>query len=87
MVINAQGALAAANEAAQALFGHGLAHLARERFRPALPAGSPLAQLIDRCLVEDGAVRERGMRIDVFGQPHVRRMDDQVRCIGSGARL
>ncbi len=86
MVINAEGALAAVNEAAQALFGHGLAHLARERFRPALPAGSPLAQLIDRCLIEAGAVRERGMRIDVFGQPAFE-ADGAAGPLGDGAVL
>ena len=39
-VIDADGALAAANESAEALFGQGLGLLARGRFRAALPPGS-----------------------------------------------
>ena len=39
-VVDADGALAAVNEAAEALFGQGLGLLAKGRFRAALPPGS-----------------------------------------------
>ncbi len=68
LVIGPDGALAAANEAAEALFGRGLGLLARGRIRDALPTGSHLVSLIDRALAEDGKVRERGLEINLFGQ-------------------
>ncbi|MDB5437999.1 MAG: signal transduction histidine kinase, nitrogen specific, NtrB [Caulobacteraceae bacterium] len=69
MVIGSGGALAAANDAAEALFGHGLALLARGDFRAALPAGSALTVLIDRAMREETRVREYGISISLFGQP------------------
>ena len=42
MVVDADGALVAVNEAAEALFGQGLGLLARGRFSAALPPGSAL---------------------------------------------
>jgi two-component system nitrogen regulation sensor histidine kinase GlnL len=86
MVVGADGALAAVNEAAQALFGRGLAHLARERFALAFPAGSPIVRLIDRCVAEEGPVLERGLRIDIFGQPSFE-ADGVAGALGGGAVL
>jgi nitrogen-specific signal transduction histidine kinase len=50
LVVDATGALVAVNEAAEALFGQGLALLARGRFRAALPPGSALVSLLTRAL-------------------------------------
>jgi two-component system nitrogen regulation sensor histidine kinase GlnL len=69
MVVDAHGALAAVNEAAEALFGHGLSLLARGRFLSALPPGSALASLLERALTEGVRVRERGLLISLFGLP------------------
>ncbi|HWA63534.1 MAG TPA: ATP-binding protein [Caulobacteraceae bacterium] len=69
MVVDREGALVAVNEAAEALFGRGLALLARGRFKAALPPDSPLVGLINRALAEGGAVRERGIEISLFGHP------------------
>ena len=57
MVVDRSGALVAANEAAEALFGQGLALLARGRFRAALPPDSALVFLINRALAEGAPVR------------------------------
>ena len=69
LVVDADGALVAVNEAAEALFGQGLALLARGRFRAALPPGSALVSLLNRALEEDARVRERGVHISLFGLP------------------
>jgi two-component system nitrogen regulation sensor histidine kinase GlnL len=69
MVIDAEGALVAVNEAAEALFGHGLSLLARGRFLSALPPGSALASLLERARREGARVRERGVEISLFGLP------------------
>jgi two-component system, NtrC family, nitrogen regulation sensor histidine kinase GlnL len=69
LVIGADGALAAANEAAEALFGQGLALLARGRFETALPPGSVLVSLVDRALAENARVREHGVDVALFGLP------------------
>lgn len=69
LVIDADGALAAANEAAEALFGQGLSLLTRGRFKDALPPGSALTALVGRALKEDALVRERGLEISLFGNP------------------
>ncbi|HEY8571451.1 two-component system sensor histidine kinase NtrB [Phenylobacterium sp.] len=69
MVVDADGALVAVNEAAEALFGQGLGLLARGRFRAALPPGSALVSLLTRALEEDARVRERGVEINLFGLP------------------
>ena len=52
MVVDDEGALVAVNEAAEALFGHGLGLLARGRFASALPPGSALAELLERARIE-----------------------------------
>jgi Signal transduction histidine kinase, nitrogen specific len=69
MVVDADGALVAVNEAAEALFGQGLGLLARGRFRAALPPGSALVSLLNRALDEGARVRERGVQISLFGLP------------------
>jgi two-component system nitrogen regulation sensor histidine kinase GlnL len=69
MVIGPAGGLVAVNEAAEALFGHGLSLLARGRFLSALPPGSPLAALIERARSEGAPVRERGIDVSLVGLP------------------
>ena len=69
LVVDADGALVAANEAAEALFGQGLGLLARGRFRAALPHGSAMVSLLDRAIEEGARVRERGVQISLFGLP------------------
>ena len=69
LVVDAEGALVAVNEAAEALFGQGLSLLARGRFSAALPPGSAMVSLLDRALVENARVRERGLQIALFGLP------------------
>ena len=69
LVVSADGALVAVNEAAEGLFGQGLGLLARGRFRAALPPGSALVSLLNRAIEEDGRVRERGVQISLFGLP------------------
>jgi two-component system nitrogen regulation sensor histidine kinase GlnL len=68
-VVDADGALAAVNEAAEALFGQGLGLLAKGRFCAALPPGSALVHLLNRALEQDARVRERGLQISLFGLP------------------
>src|SRR6201996_4391766 len=67
MVVDADGALVAVNEAAEALFGQGLGLLARGRFSAALPPGSALVSLLNRAVEEQVKVRERGVQITLFG--------------------
>lgn len=69
LVVSAEGALVAVNEAAEALFGQGLGLLARGRFRAALPPGSALVSLLDRAVEEGVRVRERGVHLSLFGLP------------------
>jgi two-component system, NtrC family, nitrogen regulation sensor histidine kinase GlnL len=86
MVVDRDGALVAANEAAEALFGQGLALLARGRFKAALPSDSPLISLINRALAEESAVRERGVEIALFGHPAFE-ADGAAAPLGDGAVL
>ncbi|HEY1752857.1 MAG TPA: ATP-binding protein [Caulobacteraceae bacterium] len=86
MVVDAEGALVAVNEAAEALFGQGLALLARGRFKAALPPDSPLILLINRALLEQGPVRERGVAIALFGHPPFD-ADGAAAPLGDGAVL
>lgn len=69
LVVDHDGGLIAVNEAAEALFGHGLSLLARGRFRAALPPGSVLVSLLDRAVFEGALVREHGVEVNLFGQP------------------
>src|SRR5580704_16790445 len=86
MVVDRDGALVAVNEAAEALFGQGLALLARGRFKAALPAESALVTLINRALSAEGAVRERGIEIALFGHPSFE-ADGAAAALGDGAVL
>jgi two-component system nitrogen regulation sensor histidine kinase GlnL len=86
MVVDGVGALVAVNEAAEALFGRGLALLARGRFKAALPPGSALVSLINRALAEDSPVRERGIEISLFGHPPFE-ADGAAAPVGDGAVL
>ena len=69
LILAPDGSLAASNEAAQELFGQGLALLSRGRFVDNLPPGSSLASLIERAVAEDNFVRERGLEIHLFNHP------------------
>ncbi len=69
MVVDANGALVAVNEAAEALFGQGLGLLSRGHFAAALPPGSALVSLLERAIEEGVRVRERGVQITLFGLP------------------
>ena len=69
LILTAEGSLAAVNEAAEALFGQGLALLSRGRFRDALPMGSTLTALADMAVSSGLQVRERGLEITLFGHP------------------
>jgi two-component system nitrogen regulation sensor histidine kinase GlnL len=86
MVVDHEGALVAVNEAAEALFGQGLALLARGRFKAALPPDSALVSLINRALAEEGPVRERGVEIALFGHPPFD-ADGAAAPLGDGAVL
>ena len=50
LVIGGDGALKAANEAAESLFGQGLGLLSRSRFRDAVTAGDKVDRLMARAL-------------------------------------
>ncbi len=69
LVLSPGGELAAANEAAQALFGQGFGVLARGRFSDALAPGSPLIALVERCRRELGPIRDRGAEVALLGHP------------------
>lgn len=69
LILGANGALMAVNEAAEALFGQGLALLSRGRFSDALPPGSTLTALVDLAVSTGIQVRERGLEITLFGHP------------------
>lgn len=69
LIISSAGELVACNEAAQELFGQGLALLGRGKFVDNLPPGSSLAGLIGRAIAEDNFVRERGLEIHLFNHP------------------
>lgn len=69
LIVDQNDALAGANEAAEALFGQGLALLAKGRFRAALPEGSPLVELLDRARAQGMRVRAHGLEVCLFGQP------------------
>jgi two-component system, NtrC family, nitrogen regulation sensor histidine kinase GlnL len=86
MVVDREGALVAVNEAAEALFGQGLALLARGRFKAALPPDSALVSLITRAHAEQAAVRERGIEIGLFGHPTFE-ADGAAAPLGDGAVL
>jgi two-component system nitrogen regulation sensor histidine kinase GlnL len=86
LVVDADGALVAVNEAAEALFGQGLGLLSRGRFGAALPPGSALVSLLNRAIEEDARVRERGVQISLFGLPPFE-ADGSAAPLGDGAVL
>jgi two-component system nitrogen regulation sensor histidine kinase GlnL len=86
LVVNADGALVAANEAAERLFGQGLSLLSRGRFGAALPEGSALVSLLTRALEEDAPVKERGVEISLFGHPSFE-ADGAAAPLGDGSVL
>ncbi|MBV9996560.1 MAG: PAS domain-containing protein [Caulobacteraceae bacterium] len=86
MVVDSEGALVAVNEAAEALFGQGLALLARGRFKAALPPDSALVFLINRAVSQGGPVREREIEIALFGHPPFQ-ADGAAAPLGDGAVL
>ncbi|HTI65942.1 MAG TPA: ATP-binding protein [Caulobacteraceae bacterium] len=67
-MFSVSGDLLTANEAAEALFGHGLALLARKRLVQGA-ADTPLAVLLDRARTADTPVRERRLEISLPGHP------------------
>jgi len=69
LIVDREHLVVAANVAAEALFGHTLATLSRERFGTAFPPGAALIQLIDRCFTDEAPARARGLDITVFGHP------------------
>lgn len=69
LILDGDGVLVAANTAAENLFGHTLALLARDRFKAALPPGAALVQLIDRTRIEGAPLRARGLGVAIFGRP------------------
>ncbi|MCF8504469.1 MAG: ATPase [Caulobacter sp.] len=86
LLIGADGALAAANEAAEALFGQGLGLLSRGRISGVLPANSPLMALLTRAVDEGVRVREHGVEIALFGHPGFE-ADVAASPLGDGAVL
>ena len=68
LLLDEDGALIAANEAAEDLFGQGLALLARGGLKGALQADAPLLRLIARCNAESGLLRERGLAVELIGR-------------------
>ncbi len=69
LILDQNGAVIAANEAAEGLFGQGLTRLARSTLKSALPPGAELGVLVDRCMAQFGPVRERNVEIALFGHP------------------
>ena len=86
LILDADGFLVAANEAAEALFGQNLSLLARGSFASALPPGSVLGSLIARCLEEDRPVRERALEVALPGHPGLS-ADAAAAPLGEGAVL
>ncbi len=69
IVLGAAGELAAANEAAQALFGQGFAMLTRGPIADAMAPESSLPALIERCRAAAGPVHDSCVQIALLGQP------------------
>ncbi len=67
LVIDADGALLAVNEAAETLFGQWLSMLTKGPIRTVLPPDSALVAVIERCAGAQAAVRVRNVEVDFFG--------------------
>ncbi len=86
LIISAEGSLIAANEAAETLFGQGLAMLARHRFEDALAPDGALMALLRRARAEQAPVREHGVTVTLFGHaPFL--ADGAAAPLGDGAVL
>jgi two-component system nitrogen regulation sensor histidine kinase GlnL len=68
LMFSATGDLLTANESAEALFGHGLALLARKRLLQGAP-DTPLAVLLFRAAEAGAPIRERRLEISLPGHP------------------
>jgi two-component system nitrogen regulation sensor histidine kinase GlnL len=68
LIIAADGALKAANEAAETLFGQNLGVLARGKLRDVL-ASDELSRLMQRAVETGSPARERDLEIALLGQP------------------
>ena len=68
LIIAGDGALKAANEAAESLFGQNLGVLARGRLQDVL-ASDELARLMERALETGSSARERDVEVALLGQP------------------
>ena len=64
IILDSDGRVILANEAAHDLFGRGFAALARAPFLAAMSPKTPLARLIHRALADRSAVRERELKIE-----------------------
>ena len=67
LIVSPDGALLAANEAAETLFGQKLALLARGCFQDSLPPDGAVLRLFERARVEGALVREHGVEVSLFG--------------------
>jgi two-component system nitrogen regulation sensor histidine kinase GlnL len=86
LIVDREHRLVAANVAAETLFGHALALVARERFAAAFPSGAGLMQLIDRCFSEAAPVRAHGLAINLFDHSPLM-ADVAVALLAGGAAL
>ncbi len=68
VIVGADGALKAANEAAETLFGQGLGLLARSRFRDAVVGGDKIDLLMARARDTGAPARERDVEFALPGQ-------------------
>jgi two-component system nitrogen regulation sensor histidine kinase GlnL len=68
LIIGADGALKAANEAAESLFGQGLGLLIRSRFRDIAGAGDKVDRLMARAIETGSPARERDVEFALPGQ-------------------
>ena len=69
LVIDEDGVLCAANEAAETLFGQGLGLLSRGRLRDAMALGDGVRQLMVRASETGAPARERDVEVALIGQP------------------
>ncbi|HEY5409311.1 MAG TPA: ATP-binding protein [Caulobacteraceae bacterium] len=69
LIIGADGALKAANEAAESLFGQGLGLLSRARFRDAVSAGEKVSRLMARAVETGSPARDRDVEFALPNQP------------------
>ena len=68
LIIGADGALKAANEAAESLFGQGLGLISRSRFRDIAGAGDKVDRVVARAVETGAPARERDLEFALPGQ-------------------